>query len=1120
MLSNLFFKLFKFSTFTIVPISVITPCFDIQRSQETNDALNFIPFDDFYKKGYFNVDTSNDAFLLKGFNLDKKSDIQADINNNKYNALFIPDYVTSISSTLEYASIGAFQYAFSTDATNQQYVSDKITSVIFDSNSVCSYLGKYCFDHCNLVNFIGLSNSINQIDDHCFSSCTSLSTILLPNSLKTIPWYCFGCYTTETQANDLTISIPEGVETIDRAAFTGRKINSVTFPSTLKTIGDDAFAKSTVLSMTFLPYKDEQINSMSFNYSWASGIIPYDTQTNKIKVFLPKDKSSNYIDRTNFQFTNQEINNGLVYTGAHIDNPVFNFEFLQNNLNDVESTLRFKLFPYQDIYGDYMDSTAEYEFSCESTNTDVVVPNLSKDNIFQGKLDVSYKKNGSSKMTISETCNKLKTPLNFLSSFVKTNVDSLWFKNIQFNSYFLKTTDSPVTTPVLNDNVYDFYGNKISTDIKFSVVDSNSKTYTLPSWITLNETTGSLKISPNADSESISDIKIKVEQTTTGLIGYSDQFSIIIQSDAPTPEATKLIIDYDFISIVANPGTSISTPSLLSYIMTDTGEQITSGVNFALEGELPDGISFDSATGQIAGTLTDQSKSCFNLVIYASAKVGSETLSGESSFFSIIVENSPVQPTKLSINENIRTIYTKPNESVRTKNLNKSVTTDTSAPVTEGLNFSCDNLPTGFSIDNSTGVISCASVSSDVQDAIDLQIHVSAVVGSATLQGDSNYFSIIINPDVQPSKLIIDNDFQTIYVTKGQTISTPDLTNSIVTDYWSPVTTSLTFSCSSNLPLGLSFDPLTGRISGTIQAGAVSSANIQIQVEANVDGRKLYGSSNHFSIIVNQTPAIPTKLLFKTNMYDEYTFVGKAVSIDKDLLNNIMTDTGLKVNAEDHNLRFTLNGELPLGLSFNQTTGKISGKIFLGATSSDKLTITATANYDGNVLTGESNSFNIIVNNKAPSPTKLLINYDMETYYTYTNNEFTSPSLIHYVSTDLHDKITTNLTFSTTSTLPKGLQIDQTTGSISGKVIEDTIAPKKFELEIYVETTIEGKVLQGQTNTFTIVLNQDKGIKWDNITLFIITLMIAPAALAAIDTFISLGIKHLMVKVKKGKKRK
>ncbi|MDE6477283.1 MAG: putative Ig domain-containing protein [Mycoplasmoidaceae bacterium] len=306
--------------------------------------------------------------------------------------------------------------------------------------------------------------------------------------------------------------------------------------------------------------------------------------------------------------------------------------------------------------------------------------------------------------------------------------------------------------------------------------------------------------------------------------------------------------------------------------------------------------------------------------------------------------------------------------------------------------------------------------------------------------------------------------------------------------------------------MGLSFNSQTGQISGTVQIGASSCSNIRIKVQANVDEKTLYGYSNSFSIIINQIPPTPTKLVFTTNMYDVSTFVGKVVSINRDLQNNIIADTGIKINSQEHALTFTLTGELPLGLSFDQTTGKITGKVQIGATSSNKLTITASANYDGINLIGESNSFYIYVNESPISPSSLEIDYDMETYFVNTNDEFTTPSLVQYVRTNLYDKVSENLFFSVTSELPKGLEIDETNGSIHGNVVEETKTPKYFELEICVQTTLDGKLLQGKTNLFTIVLNKDK-VKKSYIASIILAATLAPLCFATIVSTTALTIK-------------
>ncbi|MDE6477284.1 MAG: putative Ig domain-containing protein [Mycoplasmoidaceae bacterium] len=334
-----------------------------------------------------------------------------------------------------------------------------------------------------------------------------------------------------------------------------------------------------------------------------------------------------------------------------------------------------------------------------------------------------------------------------------------------------------VTTPSLTDKITTNIGTKITTGITFSINGS------LPTGLAFDTTTGVIS-GIIIDPTSSYDLSITASATLDSktISGTSNGFSIVISQLPPKPY--KLIIDYDFETILSAPGETISTPSLIGYIKTNTGDSVLKDdITFMMNSRLPDGLSFDSSVGKITGTLTENSESSYNLSIFVSAKVGSEQLYGSSNSFSIIVTHSPPEPTKLLINENIPTIYVKPNQAVRTSSLNESVATDTSTPITDGLTFSCDNLPSGFSINESTGVISCDSVPDNTEDVIDLQIHVSANVGSTVLEGDSNYFSIVVHTDIQPTKLIVDNDFQTIYVDEGQSVSTPDLTNSIVTDY-------------------------------------------------------------------------------------------------------------------------------------------------------------------------------------------------------------------------------------------------------------------------------------------------------------------------------------------------
>ena len=60
------------------------------------------------------------------------------------------------------------------------------------------------------------------------------------------------------------VVIPEGVESITNGAFNGSSITSITLPSTLKEIGDDAFANTDYLTSVVIPGSVDEIAANAF----------------------------------------------------------------------------------------------------------------------------------------------------------------------------------------------------------------------------------------------------------------------------------------------------------------------------------------------------------------------------------------------------------------------------------------------------------------------------------------------------------------------------------------------------------------------------------------------------------------------------------------------------------------------------------------------------------------------------------------------------------------------------------------------------------------------------------------------------------------------------------------
>lgn len=120
--------------------------------------------------------------------------------------------------------------------------------------STVTSIGHYAFTNCISLNSFALPNSVTKMGENIFKGCTGLTGPVYNNRLFA---FCPSNYTS-------TYHIPDGVETIVGTAFqdcTG--IDSVTIPSSVKTIGFNAFSRC---GMTYvsLPESLDSIKSYAF----------------------------------------------------------------------------------------------------------------------------------------------------------------------------------------------------------------------------------------------------------------------------------------------------------------------------------------------------------------------------------------------------------------------------------------------------------------------------------------------------------------------------------------------------------------------------------------------------------------------------------------------------------------------------------------------------------------------------------------------------------------------------------------------------------------------------------------------------------------------------------------
>jgi hypothetical protein len=212
----------------------------------------------------------------------------------------------------------------------------------------------------------------------------------------------------------------------------------------------------------------------------------------------------------------------------------------------------------------------------------------------------------------------------------------------------------------------------------------------------------------------------------------------------------------------------------------------------------------------------------------------------------------------------------------------------------------------------------------------------------------------------------------------------------------------------TGLPAGLSINPSTGLISGTITIGAETSSPYTVTVTVQDDGSPVKSTDEIFSwgvsaVAVNQPPVI--------------TPISNQSNTEEDVVS-------LQVNAtdpENDNLTYSAS-ILPTGLSINSSTGLISGTISAGSEASSPYITTITVTDDGSPAESSNEVFtwNVSAVNQSPI---------LSPIGNQTNDESDVVSLqVNATDPDLN-----TITYSATG-LPTGLSINSSTGLISGTI--------------------------------------------------------------------------------------
>ncbi len=306
---------------------------------------------------------------------------------------------------------------------------------------------------------------------------------------------------------------------------------------------------------------------------------------------------------------------------------------------------------------------------------------------------------------------------------------------------------------------------------------------------------------------------------------------------------------------------------------------------------LPDGASIDSGTGVISGTLTSSAAGVHSVTITVSD--GTDTDTDTFTWTVVNANQAPVFSTDLSDQSDAEGDIV-------------SLDANASDADLDTLTYSATGLPDGVSIDSGTGVIS-GTLSTTSSGTHNVTVTVSDAIDT-----DADTFTWTVANANQPP--VFSTDIVDQFDDEGDVVSLDANASDADLD-------TLTYSA-TGLPGGVSIDPGTGVISGTLSTSSSGVHAITITVSDGTDT-----DTDTFLWSVTNTNQAP---VFSTDIADQSDTEGDTVSLDADA-----SDGDLQT------LTYSATG-LPDGVSIDSGTGVISGTLSGTSSGVHNVTITVT----------------------------------------------------------------------------------------------------------------------------------------------------------------------------------
>jgi len=522
-------------------------------------------------------------------------------------------------------------------------------------------------------------------------------------------------------------------------------------------------------------------------------------------------------------------------------------------------------------------------------------------------------------------------------------------------------------------------GTKTSPTSGTTPIYTYSVSPALPSGLSITTVISTGTYGRNVEVKSVSGTDQLFNSATIQITGTPSTYTNSVEytvtvNDGSTPTAASaqfkftLDVKSGFPAVVATQ--QVSSKSLnKNFAATPftpvAGSGGTAPLVYSILPALPTGLSINSATGEITGTPTAAISSTVFTVTITDSK-----LQTASASFTLTVVVVPA----LTLTQSV------PSSSFV---VNTAVTAFTPVTASGGsgtLTYAVSpTLPAGLSYNTATGQIT------GTPSAVSALKTYTVTVTDALGQTASSTFTLTVA-------------YPALVLTKAVPNST--LTKNVAVTSFVPVTASggispYAYSVSPALPSALNFNAATGAVTGI--PNSTSVATYTVTVTDNVGQTK----TETFGVTINNPPAL---------------VVGTTTGVTGTLNSNITATTPVPVTGGLAPLVYSVSPTLPAGLSFNTTTGIITGTP-TGAPSSGNFTVSVT---DAASQTVSAN-FNITIN---AGPLTITNNLSGKTLQQYIDNaNFTPISASGGYGT---------ITYNIAPTLPAGLSFNTATGLITG----------------------------------------------------------------------------------------